>query len=188
MKKITCYLSILLIALFVMPTMVFADSCSSYSAFECKGKKDDKQLQEKAGYYGERIVLKAQEIGLNTCWVALTYNKKEIPCTIKEDEKIVILIAIGYGANNGVEHDIKKRSDVVKESYSVIPGWFDKGVEYALYAPTAMNQQKFKFELKGSKEVSLKVSGIGAYTKIDLGIVKYHFELGAGKENFTWVK
>ena len=162
------------------------ENCNNYLVV--KGKKDDKQLQEKAGYYGEKIVLKAQEIGLNTCWVALTYNKKEIPCTIKENEKIVILIAIGYGANNGVEHDVKKRLDVVKESYSVIPGWFDRGVEYALYAPTAMNQQKFMFELKGSKEVSLKVSGIGAYTKIDLGIVKYHFELGAGKENFTWVK
>ena len=24
------------------------------------------------------------------------------------------------------------------------------------------------------------------YGKMDLGIVKYHFELGAGKENFTW--
>lgn len=162
------------------------ENCNNYLVL--KGKKDDKDLQEKAGYYGEKIVLKAQEIGLNTCWVALTYNKKEIPCTIKEDEKIVILIAIGYGANSGVEHDIKKRSDVVKKSYSVIPGWFDKGVEYALYAPTAMNQQKFKFELKGSKEVLLKASGIGPCTRIDLGIVKYHFELGAGKENFTWVK
>jgi hypothetical protein len=24
------------------------------------------------------------------------------------------------------------------------------------------------------------------YSKMDLGIVKYHFELGAGKENFEW--
>ena len=162
------------------------ENCKNYIVI--MGKKNDTELQEKAGYYGEKIVIKAQEIGLNTCWVALTYNKKEIPCVIKEDEKIVILIAIGYGANNGVEHDIKKRAEVVKESYSVIPGWFDRGVEYALYAPTAMNQQKFMFELKGSKEVSLKVSGIGPCTKIDLGIVKYHFELGAGKENFNWSK
>ena len=161
------------------------ENCKNYIVI--MGKKEDKILQEKAGYYGERVVLKAQEIGLNTCWVALTYNKKEVHVNIKEDEKIVILIAIGYGANKGMEHDIKSFSDVVKNSYSVIPGWFDKGVEYALYAPTAMNQQKFKFELKSSKEGSLKISGIGAYTKVDLGIVKYHFELGAGKENFSWV-
>ena len=162
------------------------DNCKNYIVI--MGKKDDKMLQEKAGYYGEKVVLKAQEIGLNTCWVALTYNKKEIPCIIEEDEKIVIIIAIGYGANSGVEHDRKKFEDVTKTISSVIPGWFDKGVEYALYAPTAMNQQKFVLKLKSSKDVELKSSGIGPYTKVDLGIVKYHFELGAGKENFNWIK
>ena len=32
-------------------------------------------LDEKAGYYGEKLVLKAQELGLNTCWVAMTHGK-----------------------------------------------------------------------------------------------------------------
>lgn len=162
------------------------ENCNNYIVI--MGKKDDKNLQEKAGYYGERIVLKAQELGLNTCWVALTYNKAQVPCAVKDGEKIVIIIAVGYGATNGVDHDRKKFGDVVKESYSVIPSWFDKGVEFALLAPTAMNRQKFIFELKGSKEVLLKDTGIGPFAKIDIGIVKYHFELGAGKENFSWVK
>ena len=47
-----------------------------------------------------------------------------------------------------------------------------------------MNQQKFVFTLNGNK-VSAK-AGLGFYSKIDLGIAKYHFEAGAGKENFTW--
>jgi len=25
------------------------------------------------------------------------------------------------------------------------------------------------------------------YTQIDLGIAKYHFEIGAGKENYIWI-
>ena len=29
-------------------------------------------------------------------------------------------------------------------------------------------------------------AGMGFYTKVDLGIAKYHFEIGAGKENFCW--
>lgn len=33
------------------------------------------ELEEKAGYYRERIVLKAQELGLNICWVAMTLGK-----------------------------------------------------------------------------------------------------------------
>lgn len=54
----------------------------------------------------------------------------------------------------------------------------------ALLAPTAMNQQKFRFTLSGN-EVSAKSTG-GFYSKMDLGIVKFHFEEGAGRENFTW--
>lgn len=59
--------------------------------------------------------------------------------------------------------------------------WFDAGVKAALLAPTAMNQQKFVFELKNG-EVSVKVAGKGFYTKLDLGIVKYHFEAVTGRK------
>lgn len=38
--------------------------CTNYIAVV--GKKG-KNLDEKAGYYGKKIVLKAQELGLNTC-------------------------------------------------------------------------------------------------------------------------
>jgi len=48
-----------------------------------------------------------------------------------------------------------------------------------LLAPTAMNQQKFIFELSGEKATAK--SGSGFYTKVDLGIAKLHFELAAGK-------
>ena len=54
-----------------------------------------------------------------------------------------------------------------------------------MLAPTAMNQQKFVFYLSGKNTVTAR-AGAGFYTKIDLGIVKYHFEIGAGHENFNW--
>ena len=34
-----------------------------------------REWEEKIGYYGEKIVLLAQSLGLNTCWVGLTYKK-----------------------------------------------------------------------------------------------------------------
>ena len=61
------------------------------------------------------------------------------------------------------------------------PAWYKAGLEAALLAPTAVNQQKFKFERNGDK-VYAKTAGFGFYTKIDLGIVKYHFEIITGKE------
>lgn len=139
-------------------------------------------LEEKIGYYGEKIVLEAQELGLNTCWVAGTYNKGSVKATIKENEKLICIIAIGYGENQGKPHKGKEFNDVSVTKN--VPEWYKKGIEYALLAPTAINQQRFKFELSGNT-VSVK-PGIGPMTKIDMGIVKYHFELGAGKENFKW--
>ncbi|MGI5823990.1 MAG: nitroreductase family protein [Bacillota bacterium] len=148
------------------------------------GKKSA-DLDTKAGYYGERIALLAQSLGLNTCWAALTFSKGTVKkiCPIGRDEKLVCIIALGYGETAGVPHKSKDLSDVCKAE-GEMPDWFKAGTEAALLAPTAMNQQKFRFTLQGNT-VSAEATG-GFYSKVDLGIVKYHFEIGAGKENFDW--
>lgn len=144
------------------------------------GKKGD---DEKIGYYGERLVILAQALGLNTCWVAMTYKKIKTAFKVCEGEKLYCVLALGYGVTKGVKHKSKTVDKVVGEANDA-PEWFFNGVNAALLAPTAMNQQKFTFSYGGGK-VAVK-KGSGFYTKIDLGIVKYHFELGAGKDNFTW--
>lgn len=160
------------------------NNCKNYIAII--GDKTDKNLDEKAGYYGEKVTLKAQELGLNSCWVALTYKKSEVPFTLNDNEKIVIVIATGYGVTQGTNHKSKSFEQVSKTPENMAPDWYKKGVEYALYAPTAINQQKFEFELKNENQVIAKAK-LGPCSKIDLGIVKYHFELGAGKDNFSWI-
>lgn len=139
----------------------------------------EKGKDELVGYFGEMVVLKAQELGLNTCWVALTYGKGKAKVEKKKDEKIYCVLALGYGKNQGVEHKSKTPEQVSNISENT-PDWFKNGVEASLLAPTAMNQQKFKF-IFNEEKVSAK-AGVGFYTKIDLGIAKYHFELGAGKK------
>ncbi len=141
-------------------------------------------LYENCGYYGERLVLLAQQLGLNTCWVAMTYSKVKTAFVIEKGEKLCAVIALGYGETQGAGHKIKSISEVSKTDRQM-PDWFKNGVEAALLAPTAMNQQKFMFTLKGN-QVSAK-AGSGFYTKLDLGIVKYHFEIGAGKDSFEWI-
>lgn len=146
------------------------------------GKKGS-DLEEKCGYYGERLVLRAQQLGLNTCWVAMTYTKIKSAFSLEQGEKLCIVISIGYGKNQGVAHKSKSFEEVAKTEGQV-PDWFKNGVNAALLAPTAMNQQKFLFTLNGN-QVSAK-AGMGFYTKIDLGIVKYHFEIGANKPDLKW--
>ena len=140
------------------------------------GKKGA-DLSEKVGYYGQKLVLFAQTLGLNTCWVALTYKKVKTAYKIEEGEKLALVIAIGYGATQGVPHK-SKSINAVSNAGEDSPEWFVNGVKAALLAPTASNQQKFFFTLKDG-EVTAK-PGLGFYAKVDLGIVKYHFELGSG--------
>ena len=146
------------------------------------GKKAP-DLDERCGCYGEKIVLYAQTLGLNTCWVALTYKKGAVRVQLAPGEKLCVVIAVGYGVNNGVPHKSKPIESVMQPE-GTPPDWFSAGVEAALLAPTAMNQQKFVFSLKEDR-VSVK-PGLGFYSKVDLGIVKYHFELGAGDVPFQW--
>ena len=154
------------------------------------GKRAE-DLDERVGYYGEHLVLLAQTLGLNTCWVGLSYSKVPGTYVLDEDEKIACYIAIGYGETQGVGHKIKTVEQVSNAS-DITPSWFKKGVEAALLAPTAVNQQKFSFEHVGVKNNCHQIrakkgfSMIG-YTKMDLGIAKYHFEIGAGEVNFEWV-
>lgn len=144
--------------------------------------KDCKDFDEKMGYYGEKIVLYAQTLGLNTCWVYLTYKKVKNAYVLNEGEKLGLVISIGYGETQGKARTSKTLADV--SSAVNPPEWYLKGIEAALFAPTAMNKQKFRFSLNGDKVKIDTVSGV--CTAIDLGIVKYHFEIGAGKENFEW--
>ena len=165
------------------------------------GKKSD-DLDERIGYYGEHLVLLAQTLGLNTCWVGLSYKKIPDTYVLDESEVIKAYIAIGYGETQGSSHKIKTVEQVnrtavrtfgsSKNASDITPLWYTKGIEAALLAPTAVNQQKFSFEYVGTNngrhQVRAKkgISMIG-YTQIDLGIAKYHFEIGAGREHFDWV-
>ena len=146
------------------------------------GKKGP-DLSETCGYFGERIVLRAQQIGLNTCWAAMTYSKVPAAFSAGEGEKLCAVIAVGYGKTQGSGHRVKSVREVT-EGEPPFPEWFVSGVEAALLAPTAMNQQKFRFALQGNRVSA--TAGSGFYTKLDLGIVKYHFAMGAGADAFTW--
>lgn len=135
-------------------------------------------LDETLGFYGEELVLKAQELGLNTCWVALTHGKSK--AAVGRGEKEVCLIALGYGVTQGVEHKSRPMQELCTCG-EPMPEWFRCGMNAAMLAPTAMNQQKFRFELLPDGTVKA-ACGSGFYTKLDLGIVKYHFEAVTGKK------
>ena len=139
-------------------------------------------LEEKLGYSGADIMLYAQTIGLNTWWVGGTYNRGVSKYV--DNKKVTGIIAIGYGQTQGVPHKSKTVEEVSKYKNTIIPSWFIAGVDAALLAPTALNKQDFMIIGNGNK-VSIECDN-GIFTGSNVGLIKYHFELGAGKENFEW--
>ncbi len=152
--------------------------CKNYFCISAPDGRDDE-----IGYHGEKLVLLAQTLGLNTCWVVLTYSKRAVPAELREGEKVQVVISLGYGEHEGREHKNKPLESLC-ECDGEMPEWFRSAMEAALTAPTALNQQKFKFTLSGN---TVKASAPNVpYAKMDLGIVKYHFELGALDHKFEW--
>ena len=148
--------------------------------------KDAADTNEKLGYCGADIMLYAQTLGLNTWWVGGMFNRKNVKkiAAVNHGDKIVSIIAVGYGAVQGEPHKSKKASEISYYNGDV-PDWFTDGVNAVLLAPTALNKQAFM--IKGDDcKVSMTCDN-GVFSSIDLGIGKYHFESGAGKENFEWV-
>ena len=157
------------------------------------GPKKGDDVKEKIGYYGQKIVLLMQTLGLNTCWVALTFKNIKVAYELRDGEDLKLVVACGYGETGGVQHPQKKTmEELCKDERSQqgqpLPDWFKQGMEAAMLAPTAMNQQKFVFTLLDNNKVRAKAKfdlfGNAAY---DLSIVKCNFEIGAGKENFKWI-
>ena len=145
-----------------------------------------RQAEENIGYYGEQIVLLAQTLGLSSCWVGLTYKKIPGTFTLAEGEVIHCVIALGYGLTPGVQHPLRPVENYY-ECEGEPPQWFLDGMEAAMLAPTAVNQQKFRFILhEGGKVEAKPLFSMVGYTHVDLGIVKCHFEIGAGKVSFLW--
>ncbi|MCR5710442.1 MAG: nitroreductase [Bacteroidales bacterium] len=165
---------------------------STYGQFSCvknylvMAAPKGREWEEKIGWHGEELVILAQSLGLNTCWVGLTFKKVAGAFTLREGDTVHCVIALGYGENQGRQHPLKPLEKFYEAEVDV-PAWFKEGMEAAVLAPTAVNQQKFKFVLHPGNVVEARgLFSFAGYVNVDLGIVKHDFALAAGPENFTW--
>lgn len=157
------------------------------SYFAMVGKTSDPDLKDKIGYYGELLVLEATKLGLGTCWVGGSYDKKKCPCRVTEGEELVCTIPVGkveeqQSLREKVIHRAIHRSSKNAEDFyttdAIVPAWFSAGVEAVRIAPSAVNAQPVRLTYKAGK-VTIYVEDPGMARLIDLGIAKAHFEIGA---------
>ena len=165
-----------------MAKMLLTKTVHSYIVLAGKDRAD---LDEKLGYCGADLCLYAQTLGLNTWWVGGMFSGKGAMKHLEtKDVRVNGVIAIGYGQTQGMPHKSKTAAEISQYN-GAAPQWFLDGVEALLCAPTALNKQPYMVRGDGDR-VSL-TAGEGHFAGIDLGIGKYHFEVGAGKDNFQWV-
>ena len=155
------------------------EGVSTYFILAADEKTDAEEL---LGYASSDLILYAQTLGLNTWWMGGTFNRKLVSAIVP-GKMVTGIIAVGHGKTQGVPHK-SKTPDMVSSYSGEAPEWFNNGVKAALLAPTALNKQAFRIEGSGNK-VRLTYKS-GPMSGSDKGIVKHHFELGAGKENFEW--
>ena len=158
--------------------------------FALVGSKDDKDLLEKVGYFGEILALEATALGLGTCWIGGTYDRKLCAKLIdlKENEELVAIITVGYTPVDKTfkEKMISKlshrKTKTVEEMYhsnEEVPNEFINGMKAVQKAPSALNKQPVKFHFTNGVVTTSTLNSTG-YEKIDLGIAKLHFEIGTG--------
>lgn len=150
-----------------------------------KGKKNDKDLKEKVGYYGEDLVLSITDLGLGTCWVGGTFDKDEL--TVKDSEELACVVVVGKVAAPSLKEKMMRSATHRKVksmeeriiSDQPLPQWVQNGMEAVLLAPSAKNTQKAKFKYENNI-LSAQIADDYALDLIDLGIAKKHFDLEAG--------
>ena len=158
------------------------------------GNSRDVYMQEKLGYFGERLILEAVERNMGTCWVGGTFAKDALKPYVKEDEKLYCVIAIGYTAHKKtlkeqlISHATRRRGKTVEEMSDITaysPDWMKNGMEAVQLAPSALFKQPVRFRQEKDR-VYAEVAHTDSFEMVDLGIAMMHFEIGAQEGTWTW--
>ena len=160
--------------------------CRTHVAFVVDdGKARGVAADEAIGYWGQKIVLAAQDMGLNTCWCALCSRKKS-RAVVAPGKKIRLIIAVGHGKTQGFSRKTKSVEALSSAECAKAPAWFAVAMEAAQLAPTAMNNQNFKIMLlSDAKTVRIDAPQSGLNV-IDEGIVRCNFEVAANEAGADW--
>lgn len=146
-----------------------------------KGEADDEAI----GFWGQKIVLAAQEAGLNTCWVAMSSRRKN-KAVRTAGEKVRLVVAVGYGTTQGVARKTKPAAELATIECAETPVWFETAMEAAQLAPTAMNNQNFHVTLRADGKTVAIEAPKGGWNMVDLGIVKRNFQEAADELGADW--
>ncbi|MBQ3338591.1 MAG: nitroreductase family protein [Atopobiaceae bacterium] len=164
---------------------MFAGQPSTYIAYV---SATDEESRDRLGYYGEKVILLATQLGLGTCWVAGTYDRASAHVSLEPGEELYAVVPVGYPApktplkQRTVRAALRKRD---KKPTDIYAGYNDASaavraaIDAVIKGPSAVNGQPWVFiDTPGGIAATLPSVKSGIEL-LDLGIAKLHFELGA---------
>lgn len=175
-------------------------------------KRDGHEVE--LGYQLEKFVIYATSLGLGTCWLGGTYNRKDFEnhLSLEDNESLVILIAIGYKKDKQsfidsavrlvAKSNQRKRWEELFFNESIdtplnkeLIGDYSTALEMVRIAPSASNKQPWRI-VKRDKYFDIYLCRTQGYGIMgydiqlnDIGIAKYHFECVAQELNLKgkWI-
>jgi hypothetical protein len=145
-------------------------------------KGNDNYL-EKVGYFGQQLVLNMVTMGLDTCWVAVDFNRKSDVFALQENEELVAVLVFGY-ANDapvnleaekyGIHHRTTLTIEEITVNDQILPHHVEEGIVAILKAPSNKNKQPVRVEYKNA-QLKLTVNLRRKTNLIELGIAKAHY-------------
>lgn len=173
-----------------MAANMFAGNPPYYVAYVGKTGPEPEEL---LGYYGEKLVLLATQLGLGTCWVATTYNAETTRVDLAEGEKLHEVLPIGYAPDKmpmkqrtiraGIRARDKKYADLWQGPvpFDQAPEWIQACIVAVHKGPSAINCQPVVFvqDAEGAPVRATLPEIKRGLEYTDMGIAKLHFELAA---------
>jgi nitroreductase len=158
----------------------------------------DSQLE--IGYTGEAFILEATRLGLDTCWIAGSFDIQRSGSLVdlQPDERVVSITPVGYALERAPLGERLMRSAVRatsrRPSAELAPGigdgwpaWAVAAVEAARRAPSGANRQPWRFRFEDASLVMSRADKVYWTASIDFGIAMLHIELAAAHAGVSGV-
>lgn len=161
--------------------------------------RDDAALE--AGYVGEAVVLDATAIGVDSCWIAASFDAGRAGRLVGlgDGERVHAIAALGHATKTigagerlmraGVRARHRLPIDAIAPGHESWPAWAREAAEAARLAPSGANKQPWRLDMDGDALVFTKAVKTYWTAPLDFGIAMLHAELGAAHAGVsgTWV-
>lgn len=149
-------------------------------------KPQNPNAKEIAGYAGQELAMRAQALGLATCFIGATYDSTELNLHLKDGEEVSFLLTIGKAAQDAKVNNHPSLSPEqfydsstaffnLEEAEKRIPS-LAVGLDALACAPSGMNKQPVRVWLAEDTFLHAGLAETTDYSLTDLGIAKFNFQ------------